>query len=111
MGEAFPTGPYHPGMSPAWWVLSLAGTLLGAGVLTMLAARRIREIEHYRCPRCSYPLEIEPRQVCPECGAPLEQRQLIPPTTERRAIWRATGVCLIFFGLLIGLWGAAGLVG
>ncbi|MCC6675916.1 MAG: hypothetical protein IT436_02115 [Phycisphaerales bacterium] len=98
-------------MSPAVFVLILAGVLLIAGAVVLAASRRIREIDRYRCPRCGYELQIRPWQICPECGEDVHRRQLTPPTTERRAIWRATGVCLIFFGLLIGLWGAVGLVG
>lgn len=98
-------------MAPAGWVLLLAGVLLVAGAAVLLASRRIREIECYRCPRCGYELEIRARQTCPECGADLPRRDLEPPTTERRSIWAATGACLVFFGLLIGLYGAAGLVG
>lgn len=98
-------------MAPAVTVLVLAAVLFGAGLGVLAWARRVREIEWYRCPRCGYALEISPRQVCPECGRELARAELEPPTTERRSMWTAAGACLVFFGLLIGFWGAAGLVG
>lgn len=98
-------------MAPAVWVLMLAGVLLLAGAGVLIGSRGVREIEHYRCSWCGYPVPIRPRQRCPECGADLRREDLLPPTEERRSFRVAVGACLVFFGLLIGAWGAAGLVG
>lgn len=98
-------------MGPGEFVLILAGALLIAGAVVLAASRRVREIDRYRCPRCGYELEIRARQTCPECGSDLPRAELEPPTTERRSMWTATGACLVFFGLLILLYGAAGVIG
>lgn len=98
-------------MVPAAYVLVLAGVLLLAGAGSLLASRWVRDIETYRCPRCGYELETLARQTCSECGEDLRRADLEPPTTERRSMWKAIGSCLIFIGLLILAWGAAGLVG
>lgn len=98
-------------MAPAVFALVLAGILLLSGIGVIAASRRTKEIDWYRCSRCNYKLEILDHQRCPECGNELDRSQLKPPTTERRSFLVAVGACLIFFGMLIGAWGAAGLAG